>query len=183
MSSWQVNAGLGYSAYHDDFEGPGIMEGPTLWFDIYPNRGPNLLKGFGLDLEARDISFGRPPTQPSNLREDTTGGGVIYSWRHFRNFNPYGKFDRGVGDIDFHIGSPHYNHDTKLFNAYGAGFEYRIVKHLSVRAGYEEQVWQRLFQESANSTTTGFVLKPRGVTVGAFYEFHHIHTHSPVNEK
>ena len=66
FSSLQVNTGLGWGVYHDDFEGAGIMEGPTLWFDIYPNKGPNLLKGFGLDLEARDISFGRPPTAPSN---------------------------------------------------------------------------------------------------------------------
>src|SRR5580658_784596 len=91
-SSWQVNAGFGYSVYHDDFEGPGIMEGPTLWFDVYPHRGPKLLQGFGVDIEARDISFGRPPTQPSNLREDTGAGGVIYSWRHFHNFYPYGKY-------------------------------------------------------------------------------------------
>jgi hypothetical protein len=27
------------------------------------------------------------------------------------------------------------------------------------------------------------VLKPRGITVGAFYEFHHIHSSSPINEK
>jgi hypothetical protein len=182
-SSLQVNAGLGYSVYHDDFEGAGIMEGATLWFDIYPNRGPEFVKGFGLDLEARDISFGRPPTQPSNLREDSTGGGLIYSWRHFRNFNPYGKFDREIGGIDFHTGDPYYNHDAKLFNAYGGGIECRLVKHVSVRADYEMQVWQRLFQNPPNSTTTGIVLKPRGVTVGAFYEFHHIHTHSTVHEK
>jgi Outer membrane protein beta-barrel domain len=179
-SSLQVNAGLGYGVYHDDFEGPGVMEGPTIWFDIYPNRGPNLLKGFGLDLEARDISFGRPPTQPSNLREDSTGGGIIYSWRHFRNFSPYGKFDREVGGIDFHTNDPHYNHDAKLFNAYGAGIECRLVKHVSVRAAYELQVWQRLFQDPPNP---GIVLKPRGVTVGAFYEFHHIHTRATIDEK
>ena len=180
FSSLQVNTGLGWGVYHDDFEGAGIMEGPTLWFDIYPNKGPNLLKGFGLDLEARDISFGRPPTAPSNLREDTAGGGVIYSWRHFRSFSPYGKYDREIGGIDFHTADPYYNHDAKLFNAYGAGVECRLVKHVSIRAGYELQVWQRLFQFPG---LTGFVLKPRGVTVGALYEFHHIHTHAPINEK
>ena len=52
-----MNTGLGWGVYHDDFEGAGIMEGPTLWFDIYPNKGPNLLKGFGLDLEGRDIKL------------------------------------------------------------------------------------------------------------------------------
>jgi hypothetical protein len=179
-SSLQVNAGLGWGVYHDDFEGAGIMEGPTIWFDIYPNKGPNLLKGFGLDLEGRDISFGRPPTQPSNLREDTAGGGVIYSWRHFRSFSPYLKYDREIGGIDFHTADPHYNHDAKLFNAYGWGLECRLVKRVSVRAGYELQQWQRLF---AYPGYRGVELNPRGVTVGAFYEFHHIHTNTEINEK
>ncbi len=183
MSSLQVNAGFGLSAYRDDFEGPGIMEGSTLWFDVYPHRGPKLLEGFGVDIEVRDIDFGRPPTQPSNLREVTGGGGLIYSWRHFHNLNPYGKVDWEVAGIDFHAGNPRYNYDTRNLSAYGLGIEYRIVQHISVRAGYEEQFWQRLFQDHAISTPTGIALKPRGVTVGAFYEFDRIHMRWPVQEK
>ena len=117
MSSLQVNAGFGLSAYRDDFEGPGIMEGSTLWFDVYPHRGPKLLEGFGVDIEVRDIDFGRPPTQPSNLREVTGGGGLIYSWRHFHNLNPYGKVDWEVAGIDFHAGNPRYNYDTRNLSA------------------------------------------------------------------
>jgi opacity protein-like surface antigen len=174
-SVWQANVGVGVSGYQDGYYGSGIMEGPTVWIDIYPNHGPNFIHGLGLEIEGRDLSFGRPSTQPSNFREDTGGGGAIYSWRHFRDFSPYGKFLWEQASIDFHTSDPTYNHDNRSLYAAGAGFEYRIWRDVSVRAEYEEQVWQRLFENHALPYANGLQLKPRGITIGASYSFKHIH--------
>jgi opacity protein-like surface antigen len=182
---WQANIGAGVSVFHDDYSGPtptggaysgaGLMEGPTVWLDIYPNCGPNFIHGLGLEVEGRDLSFGRPSTQPSNFREDTGGGGAIYSWRHFRDFSPYGKFLWEQASIDFHTSDPNYNHDNRSLFAAGAGFEYLIWRDVSVRAEYEEQVWQRLFEDHSLPYANGLQLKPRGITIGASYAFKHVH--------
>jgi opacity protein-like surface antigen len=175
QSAWLVNVGGGVSSYDANFFGNYQMEGATIWVDVFPNRGPAFLHGFGLEAEARDISFGRPANQSSNLREDTGGGGAIYSWRHFRNFSPYAKFQWEHGSVDFHLGVPNYNHDTRDLWAGGAGVDYRLGHNILVRAGYEQQYWQWLFHDPSVSGHTGLLLKPSGVTVGAAYSFDHLH--------
>jgi Outer membrane protein beta-barrel domain len=173
-SVWQVDVGAGASGYHTDFFGAGTMYGTTAWVDVYPNRGPRLLQGLGLALEGRDLVINPPASQPT-LREDTGGGGAIYSWRHFKNFTPFGKYLYEQGSVDFNLGVSYYKHDDRSLNAFDGGFDYRITRHISVRADYEEQFWQRLFVNHAISTANGLAMRPRGVTVGAVYEFDHIH--------
>jgi hypothetical protein len=171
----QFFVGLGVSSYDANFYGDYMMEGGTIWFDVFPNRGPAFLHGFGLEAEGRDISLGRPsaPSVPPNLREDTGGGGAIYSWRHFRNLSPYAKFQWEHASIDFDY--PGYGHDTRDLFAGGVGVDYRIGHNIWLRVGGEQQYWQRLFQNHAISTPTGIILRPRGVTVGAAYSFNHLH--------
>jgi len=162
QSPSQLFIGAGFSGYDANLYGDYLMEGGTIWIDVFPNRGPNFLHGLGLEAEARDISLG-PPSTPSvlsNLREDTVGGGGIYSWRHFRNFNYAG-----------------YGHDTRDLVAGGIGVDYRVGHNIWVRVGGEQQYWQRLFQNHTVSTPTGVILRPRGVTVGASYEFSRPHPH------
>jgi hypothetical protein len=171
QSSTRFFLGAGASAYHDDFDGAGHMEGGAFWFDAYPNRGPAFLHGLGFELEGRDISMGPPPSQPSNLREDTAGGGAIYSWRRFHSFNPYGKFMWEHASIDFHVGVPNYNHDTRSLYEGGAGFDLRLVRNVWLRAGFEEQFWQHLF----GSGPLAMDIRPRGVTLGVSYSFNHVH--------
>jgi len=164
--------GAGASGYHDDWQGGGIMEGGTVWIDFYPERGPVLLRGLGLEIEGRDISIGPGPTQPNNLREDTAGGGAIYSWRHFHKFVPYGKYMWGHASIDFHTTVPTYNHDTRSLQEGGLGADFYLWHNVWMRAGFEEQFWERLFQSKTNPTQIpGIELKPRGVTVGFSYSF------------
>ena len=174
-SGSQLFVGGGISSYDDNFFEDHFMEGATVWADLYPNRGPALLHGLGIEAEARDISIGRSSIAPSNLREDTGGGGAIYRWMHYQNFVPYGKFQWEHASIDLHYTG--YGHDTRDLYAAGAGFDYRIRHNLWLRVGGEEQVWQRLFQNHAVSTATGIVLKPRGGTVGVSYAFNHLHLH------
>jgi hypothetical protein len=173
----QFFVGGGVSLYDANFYGNYLMEGATAWFDVYPNLGPAFLHGFGIEGEGRDICFGRPSTQPSNLAEETGGGGVIYSWRHFHNFSPYAKFEWEHANIDFHVGVPDYNHDTRELHTGGAGVDYRISRYIWLRAGYEQQYWQWLFHNPKVSGHTGLLLKPSGVTIGASYDVHFRHQH------
>ena len=177
QSPSQLFIGAGFSGYDANLYGDYLMEGGTIWIDVFPNRGPNFLHGLGLEAEARDISLG-PPSTPSvlsNLREDTVGGGGIYSWRHFRNFSPYVKLQWENASIDFNYAG--YGHDTRDLVAGGIGVDYRVGHNIWVRVGGEQQYWQRLFQNHTVSTPTGVILRPRGVTVGASYEFSRPHPH------
>jgi hypothetical protein len=116
-------------------------------------------------------------------REDTFGGGPIYEWRHFKRFTPYGKFLWEQGSIDFNVGVPGYTHDNRSVSEAGAGFELKLVHHISFRAEFEKQWWQRLFENHQIVTPTGIALEPRGVTVGAMYEFDRLHFGGPAKQK
>ncbi len=154
--------GVGPSSYDVDW-GHGRMLGGTVWADWHPSREPALLHGLGLELEARDISLNHSSTQPSNYREDTAGGGPIYSWSHFKNFRPYGKFLIEYGSMDFKIlATPTYTHDTRGLYAPGLGFDYRVFGNFWARADYEYQIWQPMF---------GHTPDPQGFTVGVEYAF------------
>jgi opacity protein-like surface antigen len=181
QSVWRADLGGGVSGFHDDFFGSGDLYGPTLWIDLYPNRGPHFLHGLGVEAEGRSVIFGGPqpnppgPTLNTTTGEITYGGGAIYEWRHFKNFTPYGKLLWEQGIADFNVGVPHYSRDNRSVLAPGAGVEYRITRHIVIRADYEKQWWQRLFQNHQISTPTGIAIEPRGVTVGASYQFNRIH--------
>jgi opacity protein-like surface antigen len=79
-----------------------------------------------------------------------------------------------VGSVFFNVNDPTYTHDTRSVWAPGAGFEYKIVRHISIRAEYEKQYWQRLFQMHQVANPTGILIEPRGVTLGATYSFEHL---------
>ncbi|MGD0790009.1 MAG: porin family protein [Terracidiphilus sp.] len=182
-SPTRFSAGIGVCGYNDAYHDPGtnpypagVMEGATIWLDFYLNMGPAFLHGLGVEGEVRDISLGRNSNQPSNLREDTGGGGAIYSWRHYHRFTPFAKFMWEQGSVDFK-GVPGYNHDDRDLRALGVGINYRISPNVRVRAEYEEQSWQRLFVNYKVTPITFFDLKPRGVTVGVSYNIRFRHQH------
>jgi opacity protein-like surface antigen len=173
---WPLSVGIGPSSYDVDW-GHGRMYGGTIWVDYYPGMLPSILHGLGVEAEARDISLDRHEdphqqypnwSEQANTREDTAGGGVIYTWRHFRNFHPYGKFLISFGSVDFITGLTHatstYTHDTRTLKAPGLGFEYRIYHQFWARADYEYQDW---------GTLLGKTLNPQGFTVGVAYNFSH----------
>ncbi len=72
-----LTVGVGYSNYATDWS--GRLAGPALWLDWSIDKGPALLRGLGLEVEARDLNYGR--SGRSNLRMDTISGGPIYTWR------------------------------------------------------------------------------------------------------
>jgi hypothetical protein len=156
-----IVVGAGFSDFGIDW-GPGVrMEGISAWADWYPNRLPAVLNGLGIEVEGRDINFGRP-TDLSKMRQDTGLGGAIYAWNRHRNFRPYAKFLVGVGSIDFPP-SGTYSHDTYSVLSPGGGVEYRAWRHIWIRGDYEYQFWQQVFGPHD--------LTPAGFTIGASYDF------------
>jgi opacity protein-like surface antigen len=153
--------GAGVSSFDVDW-GHGRMLGGTLWADWRPGRIPSFLNGFGLEVEARDISLNHSSSQPPNYREDTAGGGPIYTWRRYRNFRPYGKYLIQFGSMDFRASDPTYSHDTRTVSAPGVGLEFRLFRNVWARADYEYQFWPDLLGGTAD---------PQGFTFGASYDF------------
>jgi hypothetical protein len=94
---------------------------------------PSFLSGLGLEIEARDISIGRSSSQLPNYREDTAGGGPIYTWRHYRNFRPYGKYLVQFGSTDSRTGNPTHSHDTRTVYVPGVGLEFRVFRNMGAR--------------------------------------------------
>jgi hypothetical protein len=181
-----IVAGAGASLFnmdwgHDQFGVPRYMEGVTGWVDWHLTRlpGPSLLRGLGVEIELRDVSFGEPSSlsnanvgdKGTNLRQDTGLGGVIYTWRHYRRVRPYGKALAGLGSIDFPplpASPPTYRHDDRTITAFGAGADFRAGHNIWVRADWEYQFWPDLFG-SPNALT------PTGITLGAVYDFNGMH--------
>jgi opacity protein-like surface antigen len=155
--------GGGFSDFDTDF-GTVRLEGAAVWVDWDLYGGPSFLQGFGLEVEGRDIHFGKPANTPQQFRFDTAEGGVIYTWRRYRHLHPYGKFLLGYGVIEFpDTADPYYTHDSRSVIAPGGGLEYSVYRNISVRGDYEYQFWPQLFGPHA--------LNPNGFTVGATYDF------------
>jgi opacity protein-like surface antigen len=157
---------LGVAASNLDVDwGHNRMYGLEVWAQWHPGMLPRALDGFGLDVEARDVNYGRGPTLPPNFRMDTIAGGPMYTWHHYRNVQPYFKFLLGFGSIDFEGQNPYYRHDTRNVYEPGFGLQYRLVDHLWVRGEYDYQAWTDLF---------GKTLDPQGFTAGVSYDFRSI---------
>jgi hypothetical protein len=153
--------GLGYSSYHTDWN--GYLSGPMFWADWRFRQSSKHLGGIGVEMEARDLNYQRTGVV-SNLRMDAAGGGPIYTWRHFRRIQPYGKFLVEFGSIDFTIqGIPDYTHDTRVVRVPGGGMNYHVSGNLWMRGDYEYQVWPHLGH--------GHALTPYGFTFGFSYDF------------
>lgn len=183
---WPIVAGAGVSGFnmdwgHDQFGRTRYMEGITGWFDWNLTRlpGPGLLKGFGVEVEGRDINFGLPASLSNarvgdtgtNLRHDTGLGGAIYTWRRYRKIHPYGKALIGLGSIDFPplpASPPTYRHDDRTITAFGGGADIRVWQNVWLRADWEYQFWPDLFGSTHSLT-------PYGVTLGAVYDFKGAH--------
>ena len=166
QSSVPLVVGVGFSNFNTDWS--GRLSGATLWADWNFNQGPSFLQGFGIEVEGRDLNYGRSSGAPKNLRQDTLEAGAIYTLRRSHNFHPYGRFLGGLGSIDWK-GVPGYQHDTRTVWAPGGGVEYRAWQHVWVRGDYEYQFWTDFFHHQA--------LNPNGVTIGVAYDFGHIHAH------
>lgn len=160
-NGWPLSVGVAYSNYASDLNG-GRLSGTTLWGDWNLYKLPPLMDGFGIEVEARDLSYGRTGADPK-LRMDTFQGGLIYTTHFYRRFHPYGKFLIGYGSIDFTSSDPNYTHDTRTMYVAGGGADTRIYGSLWLRANYEYQFWPTFFHPNQ-------MMNPSGLDIGIAYD-------------
>jgi opacity protein-like surface antigen len=160
--------GVGFSDYDIDWGFGKRMAGISAFVDYDLDHLPGPLRNFSLQAEGHAIDYGRPSYLPG-LRQDTGLGGAIYTWHHFRNLNPYAKYEVGIGSVDFPPFG-HYSHDTFFVYAPGGGVEYHVWRQLWVRGDYEYQFWHHTFGP--------FDLNPQGFTIDASYHFRRTYPHS-----
>ena len=166
--------GVGFSGYNPDY-GKGHLLGGTLWLDYFPSRVPRLLRGIGLEAYAHDLNYGRSTSEPSNLRQDVAGGGVIYSWPRFRSIRPYAKFEGGFGNADYEVGKAlrRFN-QTRTVTTLGGGFEVRASSSVWVRTDYSYEFWPDFYFNHKGQAVAQ--LNAQGFTVGAIYRFGKLHS-------
>ncbi len=120
-----LQVGAGYIRANPDY-GPRQFNGYTIYGDLDP------FTYGGVEIEY-DHSSGDTP----KLTESTVaiGARIRYPYRDFR---PYIKIMAGIGS--FSGGLPAQNATFGMY-AGGAGLEYWLPRHLTVRADYEYQRW------------------------------------------
>jgi opacity protein-like surface antigen len=163
--------GAGFSGYNPDW-GHTHLLGGALWIDYTPNHVPDILHGIGVEVEARDLNYGRSATASPNLRQDVAEGGVIYSWPRYRNFRPYGKLERGFGNTDYESKTLVRYHDSRTVTSVGGGMEFRAARYVWVRTDYEYQFWPDMIFKNSKPVAA---VHPQGFTIGASYHFSHPH--------
>jgi opacity protein-like surface antigen len=167
----QWSFGAGFSDFNPDL-GHGRLAGGTLWIDYTVKGLPRSLRGISIAIEGRDLSFDRSSTE-AVLRVDTAGGGAIYKWPHFTNFRPYANVIVGLGNIDYMVSKTEKYNQSRTVTSIGGGLEFRALRSVWVRAGYEYQYWPNFFITKVNSPY-GAPLDPQGFTVGATYNIGHV---------
>jgi opacity protein-like surface antigen len=167
-----LSIGAGFSGYNSDQQKHGYLIGETLWIDYFPSRLPAHLQGIGLEAEARRLGHGQSTFGQSDFRQETVGGGVIYSWPRFRDFRPYGKLLGEYGDSSVQRGNLGRWHDSRTVIVVGGGMEFRVLRSVWMRADYEYQRWPDMIFKYDKPVAA---IHPQGFTVGAMYHFSHSH--------
>jgi opacity protein-like surface antigen len=160
--------GLGISGFDSDFYTDRVY-GETLWVDYSPNVIPHALQGLGVEMYARDLDWNRSQAEPSNLRFDVAGGGLIYSWHHYRLIRPYVKYEVGFGNMDAMGANLRRYNQTRTVTSYGGGVEFHAMSNVWLRGEYEYQSWPDFFYSPQGKPIAS--LNPMGVTIGAMYHF------------
>lgn len=163
QGSLPLSVGGGFTSTELDWGHGRRMLGPTIWLDWNLSHLPSYLNGLGVELQARDIQFSRPSSLP-RMRQDTFGGGAIYTVRRYKRIRPYGKLLLSYGSIDFYNPNPFYKHDTRTVYSAGGGLEYHLAGRLWLRGDYDYQFWPHFL---------GGTLDPQGITGGVSYKFGH----------
>jgi opacity protein-like surface antigen len=161
-----IMVGAGASGFYTDWS--GYEGGATLWIDWRLSRIPRVLDGLSIELQGRDLNYYRTGDN-QKLRMDTVSGAALWHYQRFHRFQPYVKFDVGYGSIDFsNYYDPYYTHDTRTVYGPGGGLDVRLWRNVWWRGDYEYQAWPDFFDHK--------ILDPQGFTVGALYDFGHMHS-------
>ncbi|MGA2350967.1 MAG: hypothetical protein ABSF70_11075 [Terracidiphilus sp.] len=172
-----LSVGAGVSDFNPEALNPGRILGGTLWIDVGLPHMPSILRGLGIEAEARDLSFGASSSEHPGLKEESAEGGLIYSWPHYQNLRPYAKFLAGYGNLDQELVVPVPHHDSRDFTCIGGGVDYKLFGRVWVRAEYELQRWPDMaFHDIVKGVPVPYAPRyPQGASIGAMYHFgsHH----------
>lgn len=164
-----LTIGAGYSIFNSDWHrapghpGTNWISGYTLWADWSFYNAPGALRGIGIEIEGRDLNFGRSSGADPRLRQVVGAGGVIYKWRRYRVVQPYGKLLAGYGGMNMTTTIPTYTHDTRTVIAEALGVDFVFHDQLIIRADFENQNWSDWMEYHS--------LTPRGFTASVAYDF------------
>jgi hypothetical protein len=144
----EAQVGGGYTVAHSDYA-RSYFNGYSVYGDL------DFRDHLGVEATFHHIGDGDGYTGET---ENSYEVGARYS-RHFRRFQPYGKFMFGRGVFNYKLYDLH--GDYNLY-AYGGGVDIRVLPSINVRAEFEQQNW---FNFPPNGLTPDFA------TVGVAYHF------------
>jgi opacity protein-like surface antigen len=165
-----LQAGGGVSLAKSDYV-PNKIWGYSFYADF------DVRRHLGVEADFREVKDSHPdPLVPSSrFFERTYEIGGRYRREYKGRFVPYGKllygrgvirlpaqeyFDTATGDIVTAISTPAYN-----LMSVGGGLDYRLMRHVNLRADFEYQHW---FASDSNLPNG---LTPKVLTFGAAYHF------------
>ncbi|HUB50517.1 MAG TPA: outer membrane beta-barrel protein [Terracidiphilus sp.] len=162
---YPLTIGGGISNFNVDWD-KSRMQGVTAWAEWRFTFLPKPVNGLGLEVEGRDINYGRPATVPANFRQDTLLFGPMFTFAQVRYFQPYLKALEGFGSLDTYVPAhgkvAAVHHETQVVGAPGLGVQFNMRRHIFGRVEYEYQAWP-------NALGNG--IQPQGFTAGMTYEF------------
>ena len=88
----------------------------------------------------------------------------------FRRLRPYGKFEEGLGNVDYLVSKTRSYHQSRIVTGFGGGLDYLTTRHLRMRLDYEYELFPDFFL-GLPSDPTSSPLHMEGVTLGAMYHF------------
>lgn len=166
--------GGGFSRFYTDWS--GYESGPTAWLDCNFQNLPSVLDGVGVEVEGRDLNYGRTGDIPK-LRESTMGGGVIYTFHQIPipYFHFYGKYLVEFGRA--YVSSPSLNISPQAVRSViytpGTGIEVRTWHNVWVHGEYEWQYWRTNLRDVPSGAIS---MSPNGFTIGLSYHLPGIHS-------
>jgi hypothetical protein len=160
--------GVGFSNFNLDYGGGRRMNGIEAFADYYFYYAPSFLRLTGIEVEGRDIDFGRPQSL-LKMRQDTLQGGPVVTLFNRRKVRLYAKALAGFGSIDSPSNSGK-THTTDLLYSVGGGVDYRATRSIWIRGDYEGQWWPAIF-------SSGTALTPGGFSIGVSYTLKGVQSH------
>jgi opacity protein-like surface antigen len=135
--------------------------GPSAWATL------TIWRDLGIIAEGHSMIMGGNELA-SNYKYFAGGGGLIYTFGHWRRFQPFIKGEAGFASLSHPDNGTGHFHDTSNIWTLGGGAEYHTWRHLWTRVEYSYDFFPDFHSSITNQTHT---LSPRGITFGETYRF------------